>query len=66
MQLLAAKFPSACKYSKKMIKERYQTYLDENIDQKPWTIEEDIRLINLVQKGVNHWKGIADSMPGRS
>ena len=38
MRILSGKFPSMGKYSKKMIKERYLTYLDDSIDQKPWTI----------------------------
>lgn len=66
MRILNSKFPYTKHYSKKMIKERYLTYLDESIDQKPWTIEEDMQLITLIGKGVNHWRNIAQEMPGRS
>ena len=60
------KFPQVRSYSKKMIKERYLTYLEEHIEQKPWTIEEDLTLIRLLQKGVKKWKNVAKAIPGRT
>lgn len=40
--------------------------MDDSIDQKPWTIQEDMKLISLIQKGINRWKIISYAMPGRS
>ena len=66
MNILRGKFPRGRKYSRKMVKERYLLYLKDNIRQEPWTVEEDIFLINMLAKGVKRWRMIADYIPGRT
>ena len=66
MNVLHTKFPQTMNYSKKMIKERYLTYLKESIKQEPWTLEEDMTLIRMLQKGIKRWRTIAQALPGRT
>ena len=52
-------------YSKKMIKERYLTYLKESIKQEPWTLEEDMTLIECCRReskdgGQSHRPSLAE------
>lgn len=47
---LENKFEYAKKYTGKMVKERYEFYLKEGIQKKDWTVEEDIKLIELVSR----------------
>lgn len=66
MSILNSKFPKTKDYSRKKVKERYLTYLKESIKQEPWTIDEDMCLIRMLQKGIKRWKTIALDIPGRT
>jgi hypothetical protein len=50
----------------KQIRERYRLYLDPNVKHSPFSIEEDIILINLVSKLGKKWSQIALVMAGRT
>ena len=47
-------------------KERYIYYLDPNINNEPYTIEEDIKLLNLVKERGTKWASLTDNFDRRS
>lgn len=50
----------------KQLKEHYENFLQPNLDKKQWTIEEDLQLIELINKEGQRWKYIQELMPHRS
>ena len=47
-------------------KERYVYYLDPNLNNEPYTIDEDIRLLNLVKIRGTKWASLSDNFDRRS
>ena len=55
LKQLREKFPQTHKYSSSMIKNRYLQYLKEEVNQEPWTFEEDMTLVRM-KKEKKQWK----------
>ena len=47
-------------------RDRYKNYLAPNLNNSPWTIEDDIKLEELVQKMGKKWSLIAKEFQGRT
>ena len=52
--------------SGKQCRERWACMLSPEISKEAWTPEEDKKLIKLHQQFGNHWRSIANFLPGRS
>ena len=50
----------------KQIKEHYLNYLKPGIKKEDWTIEEDLQLINFLNKFGKNWKKIENMLEGRT
>jgi hypothetical protein len=50
----------------RQVRERYRYYLDPSITKDPWTKEEDLKLIELIEKYGSRWKKISESFAGRN
>jgi hypothetical protein len=50
----------------KQCRERYNNKLNPDLKKSPWTIEEDINLINFHNQFGNSWIKIANLVPGKS
>jgi hypothetical protein len=50
----------------KQCRERWRNHLDPGNNSQPWTLEEDMLLIQLHELHGNQWVKIAGMMPGRS
>ena len=49
----------------KQIKEHYENYLQHDIQKKPWNLQEDLRLIEMIGKYGTNWATIQAHMQGR-
>ena len=53
-------------YTPKMVRERYKNYLMPGLERRPWTIEDDRQLIELVHENTFDWASVIASINGRS
>ena len=75
LKILVSLFGVGCwnKISEKMgtrnprqCRDRYKNYLAPNLNNSPWTIEDDIKLEQLVEKMGKKWSLIAKEFTGRT
>jgi myb proto-oncogene protein len=50
----------------KQIRDHYENNLKPDVNRNEWTLEEDLLLIDLVNKFGRNWKEIEDRLRGRS
>jgi hypothetical protein len=50
----------------RQVKDRYNNYLHPSISNKSWTIEEDQKLVQLIQQYGKKWKKISQCIDGRN
>lgn len=50
----------------KQVKDHYVNYLRPDINKDPWTLEDDLLLIELLRSYGKNWKLIEDRMGGRT
>jgi myb proto-oncogene protein len=50
----------------RQVKDRYNNYLHLSISNKPWSIEEDQKLVQLIQQYGKKWKKISECFDGRN
>jgi hypothetical protein len=50
----------------KQVRDRYMNYLDPNINQKPFTISEDVLIFDIFEICGSKWKLYPKFMPGRT
>ena len=50
----------------KQLKDHYENFLNPNLDGKEWTVEEELKLIDLINEHGQKWKVLQSLMPNRS
>jgi hypothetical protein len=60
---IAARLPNR---SARIVRERYKNYLNPVLSNKKWTIEEDAKLLRLVETHGQKWVSIVCEFPGRT
>lgn len=53
-------------YSGKACRERWNNYLDPELNRGPWTVQEETYLVEKVVEFGNKWSSISKQMPGRN
>ena len=52
--------------NERQCRERWRNYLNPRLTTNPWTVEEDMQLVQKYAQYGSKWKRIASEMPGRS
>ena len=52
--------------SKRQCKERFNNYLNPNLKELIWTIDDDLKLLDKINQFGNKWSLISEYFPGRS
>ena len=50
----------------KQCRERFYNHLDVNVNKEPWSVDEELKLLQLQREIGNRWADIAKYLPGRT
>jgi hypothetical protein len=53
-------------FTAKMVRERWFNHLDPEVDKGPWTADEDVQLISLVELHGRSWSKVSKSLRTRT